>query len=294
MLACYADEGPTMRRFRPRARGRATRIRKRSCHITVVVARLSDDRLEVLQSRQQTQSAGRRTRRGGTAQSRRDRSSAAVRGPRVSGPAPPTRPTTCPISIPLRPPTAVRMTPSAAEPPTRRTPRRPTRTLSTPTRSSSATSTRSWRTRPPTRRRRTSPTATWPRTPRRRARYATPTPSTTGRGDRAPRWCRRGAGGWLGPGRLPDQGQRQLDAVPRAERPLLRRHDRRGVLRHPRARRGRWLRGSIQGGNSDAPHHPHHPRRHGCDRFGRRPQSVPAARCTAPALRRGRASQATA
>ena len=73
VLACYADEGPTMRRFRPRARGRATRIRKRSCHITVVVARLSDDRLEVLQSRQQTQSAGRRTRRGGTAQSRRDR-----------------------------------------------------------------------------------------------------------------------------------------------------------------------------------------------------------------------------
>ncbi|MGH9270168.1 MAG: 50S ribosomal protein L22, partial [Ilumatobacteraceae bacterium] len=73
VLACYADEGPTMRRFRPRARGRATRIRKRSCHITVVVARLSDDRLEVLQNRQETQSASRRTRRGGTAQSRRDR-----------------------------------------------------------------------------------------------------------------------------------------------------------------------------------------------------------------------------
>lgn len=34
----YADEGPTLRRFRPRARGRATRIRKRTCHITVVVA----------------------------------------------------------------------------------------------------------------------------------------------------------------------------------------------------------------------------------------------------------------
>jgi len=29
------DEGPTMRRFRPRARGRATRIEKRSCHITL-------------------------------------------------------------------------------------------------------------------------------------------------------------------------------------------------------------------------------------------------------------------
>ena len=53
VLACYADEGPTLRRFRPRARGRATRIRKRTCHITVVVARLSDERLEVLQNRQQ-------------------------------------------------------------------------------------------------------------------------------------------------------------------------------------------------------------------------------------------------
>ena len=47
VLACFADEGPTLRRFRPRARGRATRIRKRTCHITVVVARMSDDRLEV-------------------------------------------------------------------------------------------------------------------------------------------------------------------------------------------------------------------------------------------------------
>ena len=37
VLACYADEGPTLRRFRPRARGRATRIRKRTCHITIEV-----------------------------------------------------------------------------------------------------------------------------------------------------------------------------------------------------------------------------------------------------------------
>ena len=52
VLACFADEGPTLRRFRPRARGRATRIRKRTCHITVIVARMSDERLEVVQARE--------------------------------------------------------------------------------------------------------------------------------------------------------------------------------------------------------------------------------------------------
>lgn len=73
VIACYADEGPTLRRFRPRARGRATRIRKRTCHITVIVARLSDARLEVLQNRQQAQPSSGRRRPSGTAQSRRDR-----------------------------------------------------------------------------------------------------------------------------------------------------------------------------------------------------------------------------
>ena len=33
----YANEGPTMRRFQPRAQGRAFMIRKRTSHITVVV-----------------------------------------------------------------------------------------------------------------------------------------------------------------------------------------------------------------------------------------------------------------
>jgi large subunit ribosomal protein L22 len=33
----FVDEGPTMKRFRPRAQGRAYRIRKRTSHITVVV-----------------------------------------------------------------------------------------------------------------------------------------------------------------------------------------------------------------------------------------------------------------
>ncbi len=66
VLACFADEGPTLRRFRPRARGRATRIRKRTCHITIVVARMSEERLEIVQARSEgrssSQSANRRAR----------------------------------------------------------------------------------------------------------------------------------------------------------------------------------------------------------------------------------------
>lgn len=37
----YVDEGPTMKRFRPRAQGRAFRIRKRTSHITIEVAPLA-------------------------------------------------------------------------------------------------------------------------------------------------------------------------------------------------------------------------------------------------------------
>ncbi len=39
----YADEGPTLKRYRPRARGRATRILKRTSHITIVVSDTNEE-----------------------------------------------------------------------------------------------------------------------------------------------------------------------------------------------------------------------------------------------------------
>jgi large subunit ribosomal protein L22 len=38
VLEAFADEGPTLKRWRARARGRVNTIRKRTCHTTVVVA----------------------------------------------------------------------------------------------------------------------------------------------------------------------------------------------------------------------------------------------------------------
>jgi large subunit ribosomal protein L22 len=55
--ACYADEGPTLKRWRPRARGRATRIRKRTCHITVIVSRYDPETLERMQAVQSRRGA---------------------------------------------------------------------------------------------------------------------------------------------------------------------------------------------------------------------------------------------
>ena len=39
----WVDEGPTLKRFRPRAYGRATRVRKRTAHVTVVVRTMGDE-----------------------------------------------------------------------------------------------------------------------------------------------------------------------------------------------------------------------------------------------------------
>lgn len=69
VAACYADEGPTMNRWRPRARGRATRIRKRTAHITVIVGRYTPAELDERRARAeskgrvQTDAAAQRARR---------------------------------------------------------------------------------------------------------------------------------------------------------------------------------------------------------------------------------------
>jgi large subunit ribosomal protein L22 len=58
IIACFADEGPTLKRFKPRARGRASRILKRTCHVTIIVARMSDERIAIIQARAERQGAG--------------------------------------------------------------------------------------------------------------------------------------------------------------------------------------------------------------------------------------------
>ena len=63
--ACYADEGPTLKRFTPRARGRAGSIMKRTCHITVVLDVLSEERQAVRDAKSmasRTPSSNRRAR----------------------------------------------------------------------------------------------------------------------------------------------------------------------------------------------------------------------------------------
>lgn len=50
----WVDEGPTLRRYRPRALGRATRIRKRTCHISIMVGRHEEEIVEAPPARKTT------------------------------------------------------------------------------------------------------------------------------------------------------------------------------------------------------------------------------------------------
>ena len=77
--ACYADEGPTLKRWRPRARGRATRINKRTCHITIIVNRYDEATLEDLREREEARGrAGSSTQAAEARRQRVERSRAAA------------------------------------------------------------------------------------------------------------------------------------------------------------------------------------------------------------------------
>jgi len=71
--ACFADEGPTMKRFRPRrAKGRAGAILKRTCHITLIVDRMSDSQLAVIEAKTMAKGAPSNNRRARVAASRKE------------------------------------------------------------------------------------------------------------------------------------------------------------------------------------------------------------------------------
>jgi large subunit ribosomal protein L22 len=80
VAACFADEGPTIKRFRPRARGRTGQILKRTSHITIVVGRLPDALLtqarnvsaEVAANRARRTAGARATAESAAADARRD------------------------------------------------------------------------------------------------------------------------------------------------------------------------------------------------------------------------------
>ena len=82
--AAYVDEGMTIKRFQPRARGRASRIRKRTCHITVIVSPIPAAELERRAKRDAARATtgGRRTRTASEARAARvARSKAATEAP---------------------------------------------------------------------------------------------------------------------------------------------------------------------------------------------------------------------
>jgi large subunit ribosomal protein L22 len=70
--AAYADEGITAKRFSPRARGRAGKIFKRSTHITVIVSRMDEERLQLMRSARSAQAAASRSRRVASSRRRAD------------------------------------------------------------------------------------------------------------------------------------------------------------------------------------------------------------------------------
>ena len=99
--ACFADEGPTLKRWRPRARGRATRIRKRTCHVTVIVSRLPE--AELRQRRAQRAQATVRPPRRRPSHPRHGRAADVPTGPAPAAAAAATSRARAP-AVPRRPP----------------------------------------------------------------------------------------------------------------------------------------------------------------------------------------------
>ena len=60
--AAYADEGPTLKRWKPRARGRVNRIRKRTCHVTLVLAEVPEQNDAGAAARKQAETPRRQRR----------------------------------------------------------------------------------------------------------------------------------------------------------------------------------------------------------------------------------------
>jgi large subunit ribosomal protein L22 len=56
----YVDEGPTIKRWRARARGRVARIRKRTCHITIKVSQDTNARVQPEQESRPKRAAAKR------------------------------------------------------------------------------------------------------------------------------------------------------------------------------------------------------------------------------------------
>jgi large subunit ribosomal protein L22 len=63
--ACYADEGPTTKRFTPRARGRTGKILKRTSHVTVLVSQLPENQLGAARASQEAAAEARARRTAG-------------------------------------------------------------------------------------------------------------------------------------------------------------------------------------------------------------------------------------
>jgi large subunit ribosomal protein L22 len=59
----FADEGPILKRWRPRARGRGVRINKRTSHITLVLARFEEDEIDRRRAREVVNPSRRRPTR---------------------------------------------------------------------------------------------------------------------------------------------------------------------------------------------------------------------------------------